>query len=106
MPEPSPGTPTPNERFDALWEEVGAKRVTLGTEEKGVTITVDADLSIFALLDKLKETARKKEEAGEITKEEAKSVIHSSETVLSKLSSEIGGSVHDKLQSLLGKKKH
>jgi hypothetical protein len=58
MPEAQPETLTANQRFDALWDEVGAKRIVIGEEADGVVIRVDADLSVFGVLDKLKAAAR------------------------------------------------
>jgi hypothetical protein len=95
MPEPQPGNPTPTERFDQLWEEIGAKRITIGDEEKGVEITVDADLSIFGILDKLKEAARSGHAEGSISDAEQKAIAETLEETARTLS----GSVHDKLRA-------
>ena len=42
-----------NARFDALWEEIGKKRATIGDEEDGVEIRLDVDLSPLALLKRM-----------------------------------------------------
>jgi hypothetical protein len=104
MPEAAPGTLTANQRFDALWEEVGAKRVIIGDEEDGVRIRFDPDLSIFGILDKLKEAANSEHEKGEISKDEQKAVTDALEQTVKKLS----GGIYDKLnahfKTLTGKK--
>ncbi len=64
-----------NERFNHLWEAIGAKRITIGDEDKGVEIVVDADLSIFAILDKLKEESEKSHRKGKLSAKEVKAVI-------------------------------
>jgi len=42
-----------NARFEALWERTGKERIVLGSEDQGVEIRVDADLSPLALLKRL-----------------------------------------------------
>lgn len=100
MPGTEPGTQTANERFDALWEEVGAERIVIGGEEKVVEIRVDADLSIFGILEKLKEEANSGHEKGEISKDEQKLITEALEGTVSKLS----GGVHDKLREQFEKR--
>jgi hypothetical protein len=95
MPEPQPGSPTPTERFDQLWEEIGAKRITIGDAEKGVEITVDADLSLFGILDKLKEAARSGHAEGSISDAEEKAIAATLEDTARTLS----GSIQDKLRA-------
>jgi hypothetical protein len=95
MPEPQPASPTPTERFNRLWEEIGAKRIVIGDAEKGVEITVDADLSIFGILDKLKEAARSGHAEGSISAAEEKAIARSLEDTARTLS----GSIQDKLRA-------
>jgi hypothetical protein len=105
MPESQPGSPTPTERFDRLWEEIGAKRIVIGDADKGVEITVDADLSIFGILDKLKEAARSGHEEGAISDAEEKAIARTLEDTARTLS----GSIQDKLRAQverLTKKQH
>lgn len=94
MPELDPARRTANEHFDALWEQVGAKRVIIGDEDKGVEIRVDADLSVFGILEKLKAAADEGHSTGEISDEEQKVVRDTLEDTARKLS----GGIHDKLQ--------
>lgn len=63
-----------NERFNRLWDEIGAERIVIGDQDKGVEIVVDADLSIFNLIEKMKEAAREDHEKGELNEQERKSV--------------------------------
>jgi len=105
MPEPEPGTLTANQRFDALWEEVGAKRITIGDEEDGVEIRVDADLSIFGILDKLKEATNSEHEKGEISKDEQKAVTEALEQTVSKLSGGIYDKLNEHFEKLTGKRR-
>ena len=88
------GTQTANERFDALWEEVGAKRLILGDEEKGVEIRVDADLSVFAILEKLKQASESGHATGDITSDEKRLVDEMFDETVGKLS----GGLHEKLR--------
>lgn len=44
-----------NERFEALWERAGKKRIVFGSEEDGVEIRLDLDLSPLAILKRLHE---------------------------------------------------
>jgi hypothetical protein len=94
MPETESGAQTANARFDALWEEVGAKRVIIGDEDKGVEIRVDADLSIFGILDKLKEAANSGHRTGEISADEQKKLTD----VLEQTAHSLSGGVYDKLR--------
>ena len=95
MPESQPGSPSPTVRFDQLWEEIGAKRIIIGDEEKGVEITLDADLSLFGILDKLKAAARSGHEEGSISDAEEKAIAKTLEDTARTLS----GSVQDKLRA-------
>lgn len=104
MPEAQPGTLSPTERFDRLWEEIGAKRVTIGDEEKGVEITIDADLSIFGILDKLKEAAESGHAQGEISEADQKAIAKALENAGKTLSGSIQDKLHRQLDKL--KRKH
>ncbi len=99
MPDAQPGTPTPTERFDQLWEEIGAKRITIGDAADGVEITIDADLSIFGILDKLKEAAESGHAQGEISDADEKAIAKALEDAGKTLS----GGIQDKLRQQLDK---
>lgn len=83
-----------NQRFNQLWEEIGAKRVTGGDEDDGVEIVVDADLSIFGILEKLKEASRAGQAEGDISEEEQKMIAERLEETARAFS----GGVHDRLR--------
>ena len=104
MPEAQPGTPSPTERFNLLWEEIGAKRITVGDEEKGVEITIDADLSIFGILDKLKEAAESGHASGKISDDEQKAIAKSLEDATHTLTGEIQDKLRDQFGKLMGKR--
>lgn len=103
MPETQPGTPSPTERFNRLWDEIGAKRITIGDEDKGVEITIDADLSIFGVLDKLKEAAESGHASGKISTDEKNAIAKSVEDATHTLTGEIQGKLRDQLKKLMGK---
>ncbi|MBS3903198.1 MAG: hypothetical protein KGZ30_02350 [Anaplasmataceae bacterium] len=63
-----------NDRFNTLWEEIGAKRMTIGDENDGVEIVIDEDLSIFTILDKLKEESELSHSKGELSSEDLQAV--------------------------------
>ncbi|WP_210526896.1 hypothetical protein [Rubellimicrobium arenae] len=104
MPERPPETLTANQRFDALWEEIGAKRVIIGDEENGIVIRVDADLSIFGILDKLKEAAESEHEKGDLSKDEQKSVIEVLDQTVGKLSNGLYEKLSRHFDTLAGKR--
>jgi hypothetical protein len=104
MPEAQPGTPTPTERFDRLWEEIGAKRITIGDADKGVESTVDADLSIFGILDKLKEAAESGHAKGEISDDEQKAIVKALEETARGLSGGLQDKLRQQLDKLTGKR--
>lgn len=54
-----------NDRFNTLWDEIGAKRIVIGEEDKGIEIVVDADLSVFNVIEKLKEAAQDDADKGD-----------------------------------------
>jgi hypothetical protein len=87
-----------NERFNRLWDEIGAARVLIGDEGKGVEIVVDADLSIFNLIEKIKEAAREDQEKGTLSEQERKSVAEAMDEALRLLA----GKVHEPLQTRIG----
>lgn len=99
MPEAQPGSQSPTERFNQLWDEIGAKRIIIGDADKGVEITIDADLSIFGILDKLKEAAESGHAQGEISDAEKKAVGKTLEDTARSLS----GGLHDKLRQQIEK---
>ena len=70
-----------NDRFNTLWEEIGAKRIIIGDEDKGVEIVVDADLSIFAILDKLKEKTETSRQKGDLSSEDVKAVNKTADAI-------------------------
>jgi hypothetical protein len=88
-----------NERFDQLWDEIGAARVIVGDEDKGVEIVVDADLSIFGILDKLKDAARTGHAEGEISDDEQKMIAGT----LEECARAFSGGIHDRLRRQIGK---
>jgi hypothetical protein len=88
-----------NQRFNQLWDEIGAKRITIGDEEKGVEIVVDADLSIFGILEKLKDTARAGHDEGEISDDEQKMIA----TTLEDCARAFSGGIHDRLRRQVDK---
>jgi len=68
-----------NARFDQLWEQIGAKRIIIGDADKSVEIVVDADLSIFNILEKLKEAARDPGKAKDLDADECKALANALE---------------------------
>ena len=88
-----------NERYNQLWTEIGAKRVIIGDEEKGVEVVVDADLSIFGILDKLKDAARAGHDEGEISDDEQKMIA----TTLEDCTRAFSGGIHDRLRRQVDK---
>jgi hypothetical protein len=86
-----------NERFNRLWNEIGAERIVIGDEDKGVEIVVDADLSLFGILDKLKEAARTGHAQGEISDDEQKMIANTLEECTRALS----GGLLDRLRPQL-----
>lgn len=82
-----------NQRFDSLWEEIGAKRITIGDEDKGVEIVIDEDLSIFRILDKLKEESEASHKKGELSKDDVHAVKQQADAVKDML----GGGIYEKL---------
>ena len=103
MPETSPGSQTPNDRFDALWDEVGAKRIVLGDADEGVEIRVDADLSIFGILEKLKQAAERGHEEGAISTEERQKVSDALEETLQRISGGLHDRLRDQFRKITGK---
>jgi hypothetical protein len=88
-----------NERFNQLWDEIGAERVILGDEDKGVEIVVDADLSIFGILEKLKDAARTGHAGGEISEDEKKTIA----VTLEDCARAFSGGIHSRLRRQIGK---
>lgn len=103
MPDPTPETETATERFNRLWEEIGAKRITIGGEDSGVEIRVDADLSPFAILDKLKAAAESGHAKGQISDDEEKLVKRTLDDTLRTLSGDIHDKLRDQFAKLTGK---
>jgi hypothetical protein len=87
-----------NERFNRLWDEIGAARVVIGDEGKGVEIVVDADLSIFNLIEKVKEAAREDAEKGALNEQERKSLAQAMDEAQRLLE----GKVHEPLRTRIG----
>lgn len=90
-----------NERFNQLWDEIGAKRLVIGDEDTGVEIVVDADLSIFNLIEKMKEAAREDEKKGELNAQERKSVAEAINEAQRLLENKIHGPLRVRLDKLL-----
>jgi hypothetical protein len=92
-----------NERFNTLWDEIGAARVIVGDEDKGVEIVVDADLSIFGILEKLKDAARTGHAEGEISDDERKTIASTLEDCARGFSSGVHGRLRRQIDKLTGK---
>ena len=88
-----------NERFDRLWDEIGAAQIVVGDEDKGVEIVVDADLSIFGVLEKLKDAARTDHGEDKVSDDERKMIASALEDYVRTLS----GGVQDRLRRQIGK---
>ena len=70
-----------NERFNNLWEEIGAKRIVVGEEDKGVEVVLDADLSVFAILEKIKEEVERKQREDDLTTTEIKALVETTDAI-------------------------
>ena len=90
-----------NERFNRLWDEIGAKRIVIGEEETAVEIIVDADLSIFKLIEKLKEAAREGQEKGELDEMERKSVAEAIDEAQRLIEDKIHEPLRNRIDALL-----
>ncbi|MGF1563069.1 MAG: hypothetical protein ACFB3T_12925 [Geminicoccaceae bacterium] len=86
-----------NERFNQLWDEIGAKRVIIGEPDKGVEISVDADLSLFNVLDKLKEAANSGHDMPDLKESDRKTLIETADACKKLLE----GNLHDSLRGHL-----
>jgi hypothetical protein len=94
-----PAAQDANQRFNQLWDEIGAKRINIGDEEKGVEIVVDADLSLFGVLEKLKDAARTGHAGGDIGDDERKMLA----STLEDCARAFSGGVQDRLRRHVGK---
>lgn len=90
-----------NERFNRLWEEIGAKRILVGDEDQGVEIVVDADLSIFNLIEKVKEAAREDDIKGVLNTQDRKSVADAIDEAQRLLENKIHEPLRARLNALL-----
>ena len=90
-----------NERFNRLWDEIGAKRIVIGDEDKGVEIVVDADLSIFNLIEKVKEAAREDQAKGTLTERDRKSLAEAIDGAKRVLEDKIDQPLRKRIDSLL-----
>lgn len=90
-----------NERFNRLWEEIGAKRILVGDEDQGVEIVVDADLSIFKLIEKVKEAAREDDKKGVLNTQDRKSVADAIDEAQRLLENKIHEPLRARLNALL-----
>ncbi len=90
-----------NERFNRLWDEIGAKRIVIGDEDKGVEIVVDADLSIFNLIEKMKEAAREDQVKGELNEQDRKSVAEAIDGAKRLLEDKIDKPLRTRIDALL-----
>ncbi|WP_428354862.1 hypothetical protein [Methyloprofundus sp.] len=70
-----------NNRFNTLWEEIGAKRITIGDDEHGLEIVVDADLSVFAIMEKLKEKSEQDHQGGSLSSKDVKAVSNAADSI-------------------------
>jgi hypothetical protein len=93
-----------NERFNRLWDEIGAKRVVIGDEDKGFQVVIDADLSIFKLIDKLKEAAREGHEKGELDEQERASVTDAIDEAKRLLADKIHEPLRNRIDGLLSER--
>lgn len=91
-----------NERFNSLWKEIGAKRMTIGDEDNAVEIVVDADLSIFAILDKLKEESEASRRKGDLSTEDVNAVNKTADAIKNVLD----GGIYDRFGSRFKKYIH
>ncbi len=82
-----------NDRFNTLWEEIGAKRTTIGDEENGVEIVIDDDLSIFTILDKLKQESEISHRKGEISSED----VHVVKKKADAIKEALDGGIYDRM---------
>lgn len=89
-----------NERFNRLWDEIGAKRIVIGEAEEGVEIVVDADLSIFKLIEKLKEAAREGHLNGELDETERRSVTEAIDDAKRLLEDKIQAPLRNRMDAL------
>ena len=92
-----------NQRFNRLWDEIGAARVVIGAEDKGVEIVVDADLSIFNLIEKLKVAAREGQAQGELDERERKSVTDAVDQAKHLLEKNIDAPLRTRMDALLSR---
>jgi len=90
-----------NERFNRLWDEIGAKRIVIGDEDKGVEIVVDADLSIFNLIEKVKEAAREDQAKGALSEQDRKSLAEAIDGAKRVLEDKIDQPLRKRIDSLL-----
>jgi hypothetical protein len=90
-----------NERFNRLWDEIGAKRIVIGDEDKGVEIVVDADLSIFNLIEKVKEAAREDQAKGTLSEQDRKSLAEAIDGAKRVLEDKIDQPLRKRIDSLL-----
>lgn len=90
-----------NERFNRLWDEIGAKRIVIGDEDKGVEIVVDADLSIFNLIEKVKEAAREDQAKGTLSEQDRKSLAEAIDGAKRVLEDKIDQPLRTRIDSLL-----
>jgi hypothetical protein len=91
-----------NDRFNRLWDEIGAKRIVIGDEDKGVEIVVDADLSIFSLIEKMKAAAREDQLKGELNEQDRKSVTEAIEGAKQLLEDKIDKPLRSRIDALFG----
>jgi len=90
-----------NQRFNRLWDEIGAKRIVIGDEDKGVEIVVDADLSIFNLIEKVKEAAREDQAKGTLSEQDRKSLAEAIDGAKRVLEDKIDQPLRKRIDSLL-----
>jgi hypothetical protein len=98
-----PAAEDANERFNRLWNEIGAERIVIGDEDRGVEIVVDADLSLFGILDKLKEAARSGHAQGKISDDEQQKIANTLEECTRAFSGGLLDRLRPQLDKLSGK---
>ncbi len=92
-----------NDRFNNLWEEIGAKRITIGDQDDGIEIVIDEDISIFTILDKLKEESEEIHRKGEMSNEDFQAVRKGADAIKKALDGGVHNLLGDHFKKLIHK---
>lgn len=92
-----------NIRFNTLWEDIGAKRIIIGDENKSVEIVVDADLSVFAILEKLKEKSEAEHHDGSLSSKDVNAVNKAANSIKDILDGNIHAGLGGRFRNFFGK---